>query len=52
MSFTNASQLQFEKTVGDRDERYKVDHGHKAEIRKDIPEPTTHQGRVFLTSSL
>ncbi|KAI9794903.1 MAG: hypothetical protein M1833_007350 [Piccolia ochrophora] len=43
MSFTAPSQLDFEEVVGERDQRYGVNHKHKAELRRDIVEPDTHQ---------
>ncbi|KAK3937946.1 Oil body-associated protein 1A [Diplogelasinospora grovesii] len=41
-SFTAKDQFDFEKAVGERDERYGTDWKHKTEIRKDIPEPEIH----------
>lgn len=41
-SFTADGQFDFEKVVGDRDRRFGVQAKHKAEQRKDIPEPKIH----------
>jgi len=41
-SFTAENQFQFEKLVGERDERFGSDWRRKREIRKDIPEPEIH----------
>ena len=41
-SFTAEGQFDFEKVVGDRDERFGVDHARKAEKRAYIKEPEVH----------
>ena len=47
MSFTNPSQFDLENHVGARDRKFHVDRKHKAEIREDIDEPKTHEGRFL-----
>ena len=42
-SYTEESQMEFEKLVGDRDKRFGEDSGRKREIRKYIEEPKVHQ---------
>lgn len=44
-SFTADGQFDFEKHVGDRDQRLGSDYKRKAEARKDIAEPQIHPGR-------
>ncbi|KAI9678611.1 MAG: hypothetical protein M1817_005668 [Caeruleum heppii] len=39
MSYTSPSQIDLHKKLKDRDSRFGTDYKHKAEIRKDIPEP-------------
>ncbi|KAI9827813.1 MAG: hypothetical protein M1832_004302 [Thelocarpon impressellum] len=46
MSFTEPSQLP-EKLLNERDERFGVDHKHKAHIRSHIVEPSIHEGVPF-----
>jgi hypothetical protein len=41
-SFTQEGQFDFDKYVGDRDQRFGIDSKAKAEKRKDIPEPKIH----------
>lgn len=38
-SYTAADQIDMDKVVGPRDEKFHVDYKHKREIRKDIPVP-------------
>ncbi|KAI9882233.1 MAG: hypothetical protein M1823_006019 [Watsoniomyces obsoletus] len=38
-AFTDESQVDFDKIVSARDEKFHTDYRHKREIRKDIPEP-------------
>lgn len=42
-SFTAKDQFDFEKVVGERDQRFGVDSGHKASIREYIKEPEVHE---------
>ena len=48
VSFTDASQLDMEKTMKGRDERFQVDYKHKADIRKDIPVPEIDPRECFV----
>lgn len=41
-SFTAKDQFQFEKTVGDRDKRFKTDYKEKQRQREYIVEPNIH----------
>jgi len=41
-SFTAHGQFDFERLVGDRDQRFKSDYKQKQEVRKHIPEPAIH----------
>lgn len=41
-SYTKDGQFDFNKYVGDRDQRFGIDSKAKAETRKDIPEPDIH----------
>lgn len=43
-SFTSKDQFAFEEIVGDRDQRFGVDHTKKAGARAYIEEPTIHPG--------
>ncbi|KAI9797551.1 MAG: hypothetical protein M1825_005979 [Sarcosagium campestre] len=43
MSFTKSSQLDMVKELQERDDRFGVDRKHKAEIRKDVEEPSVHE---------
>ncbi len=52
MSFTAGDQFDFENKVSDRDLRFGTDTKHKAELRKDIPEPEIHPGRILLMHAL
>ncbi|KAK5241378.1 hypothetical protein LTR16_009443, partial [Cryomyces antarcticus] len=42
MSYTEENQLDFEKMVGERDQRFGEDHKHKREIRDYIEKPQLH----------
>jgi hypothetical protein len=44
MSYTGKDQFDFAGVVGERDGRFKVDSGSKAEKREYIAEPETHPG--------
>ncbi|KAK4505692.1 hypothetical protein PRZ48_003657 [Zasmidium cellare] len=41
-SFTAKDQFDFDRVVGERDRRFGVDSGHKAEVREYIEEPEVH----------
>jgi hypothetical protein len=51
MSFTGDGQFDFERHVGERDQRFGVDYRRKREARKGITMPTIHPGkhRVFVS---
>ena len=43
-SYTDMSQLDFDKLVGERDKRFGSDYKRKREIREHIEEPEIHPG--------
>lgn len=44
-SFTSKDQFDFEKVVGDRDQRFGTDYKQKAKAREHIKEPEIHPGK-------
>lgn len=46
-SFTADNQFDFEKAVGERDQRFGTDFRRKRELRKDIEEPEIHKDADF-----